>query len=323
MVILGVSHALSPGIGYGLWLLLYGKHANRCALAVPLSPQVLTQNLWCHYPMTLIKPYPPAQHGACFLQRLRCFADHVRTVGYDIVMVQELFLFKIGPFGTTTNFEFCAAEMQRAGLPFATDPSPSLHHERLFGQNSGVAIFSRWPITAEVSVDLATSERNNTKGFVMATVNTLQGPVRFLCTHLDSRSDTARRRQVMQISDYLTGLASREEGAPAVPVVVAGDFNICPQTVSAGGYDDGSQYRHLVACMGRPGLSDLFSADESVPTQEDATLDHIFLDVHRCWRVVDKRVVTIADDRGLTASDHLGVSVELHLDIHDTPGPPR
>ena len=111
------------------------------------------------------------------VDRIRCFGEHVAGASYDVVLVQELFLFKLGPLGSTTNFEACAAAMRRAGLPHYTNPLSSMHDDRRLGQNSGVAIFSRWPIVDEVAVHLVTSEPNNTKGMVMATVNVrVHGP---------------------------------------------------------------------------------------------------------------------------------------------------
>ncbi len=79
---------------------------------------------------------------------------------------------------------------------------------------------------------------------------------------------------MVQLTNYLATLAAQQ---PEVPTVVGGDFNICPQVVGRGGFDDGSQYRHLCTSMGRCGLRDLYSAGDSEATQEDATLDHLFL----------------------------------------------
>ena len=60
-------------------------------------------------------------------------------------------------------------------------------------------VVARHPILASVSENMVTSESNNTKGYVTATVRLGgTGPaVRFVCTHLDSRNDHSRRAQVL------------------------------------------------------------------------------------------------------------------------------
>ena len=82
------------------------------------------------------------------------------------------------------------------------------------------------------------------------------------------------QQQVVQLCDRLVSMHQQQ---PEVPSVVAGDFNVCPQVLGRGGYDDGGQYHHLATNVGRVGLRDLYSAQESEATQEEATLDHIFL----------------------------------------------
>lgn len=283
--------------------------------------RVLTQNLWCHYPLSIVKPFAGAQPGWAFKARIDGFGEHVREAGYDVVLLQEVFLFKLGPFGTTANFEYAAAAMSRAGLRYYTDPLESMSPARWFGQNSGLVIFSRHPILASVSENMVTSEGNNTKGYVTATVRLGgTGPaVRFVCTHLDSRNDHSRRAQVVQLCDRLVSMHQQQ---PEVPSVVAGDFNVCPQVLGRGGYDDGGQYHHLATNVGRVGLRDLYSAQESEATQEEATLDHIFLALAGAggaaptgpaWRVVDRRIVTVANSAGLMVSDHRGVAAVLDL----------
>ena len=129
-----------------------------------------------------------------------------------------------------------------------------------------------------------------------------------MCTHLDSKNHETRRLQVVALTERL---AAAQASTPTVPIVLAGDFNISPQTTDHSGADAGVQYHHLVTAAGRVGLVDVFPAADSVPTHKGETLDHVFLDPQRHWAVVDKRYVRIVNDAGLTASDHLGIGVEL------------
>ena len=54
--------------------------------------------------------------------------------------MQELFLFRFGPFAHTTSFERLTRGMLAAGYTLAADPRGSLP---LVGQNSGLAIFAK------------------------------------------------------------------------------------------------------------------------------------------------------------------------------------
>ena len=95
-----------------------------------------------------------------------------------------------------------------------------------------------------------------------------------------------------QIAQLALHLASRQAEVPCDAVLVCGDFNVCPQTRDAGGYDDGQQYLHLTAKLGRLDLQDLWAPAESEPTEGRATLDHIFLNA-AAWEVGSKRVARV------------------------------
>jgi hypothetical protein len=126
--------------------------------------RLLTHNLWCHYPMSILKPCAGALPGWDFTRRLRRFGEHVRSHGgYDVVCVQEVFLFTLWPFGTVSNFEQLTNEMRACGLVHHTNPLLSMGNSRWFGQNSGLVVYSRLPIVASVSHALESAEGNNTK----------------------------------------------------------------------------------------------------------------------------------------------------------------
>ena len=52
------------------------------------SFRILTQNVWCHYPMSFLKQCPRAMPGRNTLQRLDVHAEHCSREQYDIVAIQ-------------------------------------------------------------------------------------------------------------------------------------------------------------------------------------------------------------------------------------------
>ena len=298
-----------------------GSHRQKAAAAEPVdagavvepaaaaSLRLLTQNVWCHYPMSFVKGCAHAMPGWDCAGRLRRLAAHVAAAGCDVVCVQELFLLRLWPLADNScNFDLFAGLMAAAGLEHHTDPRGSLRPDRWLGQNSGVAIFSRHPLEACEAVDFeATAEAANTKGFVVADVRVRCRTVRLVSAHCDARDWPAKAAQIAQLALHL---ASRQAEVPCDAVLVCGDFNVCPQTRDAGGYDDGQQYLHLTAKLGRLDLQDLWAPAESEPTEGRATLDHIFLNA-AAWEVGSKRVARVQSEAGLAVSDHHGLEVEL------------
>lgn len=75
--------------------------------------KVLSHNVWCHY---LQQWYVPSM-GV----RLHALADAVEREAYHLVLVQELFLLRVGPFAITHEWE--ARPAPRPSLPIRTTPT--------------------------------------------------------------------------------------------------------------------------------------------------------------------------------------------------------
>jgi endonuclease/exonuclease/phosphatase family metal-dependent hydrolase len=288
--------------------------------------RVLTHNVWCHYPASLKPSWRGAAEtmpGYAFAARLHLLADHIASAGYDVVAVQELFLYRLWPLADGDgNFNLFAERMANVGLIHRTDPKKSLHDDRWVGQNSGVAIFSRFEVLRTASVDFAVSaERNNTKGFVVVDVavpaqtgSSATCTVRVMCAHLDSMNWPAKSAQVKQLADHV--VAARQAAAVDAEVLV-GDLNICPQPV----YDDGANYRYLAEEMTRAGLQ--CARGDAVPLSTfvgdvEQTLDHVFVSPTAFGAAgaatpMQYDVVRVRNDDGVTASDHFGVSFTVRL----------
>lgn len=265
---------------------------------------ILTHNVWCHYPMSYM-PWTQADNlmdGALCKERLALLAKHCKDVDYDVVCLQELFVARFVS-ELKHNVLYMMNIMKENGYAFQSDPFESLHR---FGQNSGLMIFSKHPLTKIDSVDFVSSqEKSNTKGFVAANVKiNNQTNVFLITTHFDARSLDMKRRQIAQISTYIkTHQKDR-------PTIVCGDFNLCPQTLNEGGYDDGSGYNYLETSFEELGLRNATHGIYN-PTHGRVTLDHFF---YSKIKIVDTSVVSIINDMKLKISDHDGLKIIFLLD---------
>lgn len=320
-----------------------------------MSPKhltVVTQNVWAHYFATPIdqlrvlaglkKRFGATSNvmsGLSVDARLSAIASSVRTVRADVVLVQELFLLRVSPLVTIShNFNAFTSKMRKLGLRYHTDPTLTL--PRYFGQNSGLVIYSRYPILEEASELFSphTAERLSNKGVIGAIIgipccgrgeicdqtSTIidnngtssgrdivtgttaapsgpasgmalplvahRGCVGVISTHLDSVSPNSIRfaqidkvtQMVSQLNSKITKMEDILRGEEDVGslrsdpiVVVGGDFNICPQTASEGGYDDGTQYRRLVTSMAEVQMTSVFggACDDFVYSSGDTLMD--------------------------------------------------
>ena len=98
---------------------------------------------------------------------------------------------------------------RRAGLVYHTNPYDTLPSwYRVFGQNSGTAIFSRHPILNARSAVFGRGEAVNYKGFTAAEVSLGEASALFVCTHFEARNANIKRSQMKQLSDELLPLVS-------------------------------------------------------------------------------------------------------------------
>lgn len=215
--------------------------------------RVFSANVWCHYfsalawMLTGCRRLVGTMSPLPFRPRLDVAAEHAAQHGADVVVLQELFVLRLGPLVLAGAWEHMAQRMARLGLVHASDPRASL--PRFFGQNSGLAIFSRHPLHPEpgaTSLFRSSRERFNRKGVECARVAWSPGASLMLCaTHFDAHSPRTQEAQlgelnaaVSRCASAVTGAAdaAAEDGAasaqppPPVAIVVCGDFNISPPT---------------------------------------------------------------------------------------------
>jgi endonuclease/exonuclease/phosphatase family metal-dependent hydrolase len=281
--------------------------------------RVYTQNVWAHHFATPLGcnnegAAAPVMPGLPYEARLRALATCISQADYDIICIQELFVLRIWPFVFASNFLLFSGLLRELGYSFCTDPSESLP---FYGQNSGVVIFSKYPLSNMKSeVYKHSAEPLNKKGFVCASV-ALSDPavnVYIFSIHTDAKNWDAKRKQIEQIKNSI--LAIKEDkncnSGNLVDFILAGDFNVCSQTIGCGGFDDGTQYATLVSKMDEAAaLKDAWNVNECVATEGDATLDHLFYDPVS-WEVLEKEVVRYKEKgTGNSVSDHLGLTFDI------------
>lgn len=307
------------------------------------SIRILTQNVWCHYPMSFVKPWTNAMAGYRCESRLDLLATHIEQQKYDVVCLQELFVWRVWPLQDKRfNFDFMVKRLSKSGYVHYTNPFESMFDNRWIGQNSGVIIFSRIPIdNVESVVFNQSAEKMNTKGFVVVDVTLPSNgltkmnssntdnhhhpkTVRIVSAHLDAMDITANKAQLSQIANHLQQKQSKDRSpssSSSVELIICGDLNVCPQTRAEGGFDNGEQYAHLISKFGKSkdglGLTSAWpvvnSSNEKQkvePTMKAWTLDHIFFR-EAAWNLISKSIVRVANEHDQTMSDHLGLEITI------------
>mmetsp|Transcript_4773 Transcript_4773/g.13231 ORF Transcript_4773/g.13231 Transcript_4773/m.13231 type:complete len:426 (+) Transcript_4773:28-1305(+) len=197
------------------------------------SVRLLSVNVWCHFFAAIawilgFKRPKGTMPMVPFERRLDAVADAVETNAVDVVAAQELFLLRVGPFVFDGPYVRFRERMTSAGLVHATDPYASL--PRFFGQNSGLAVFSAFPLQRERTEPFASSaETFNSKGSVQVDLDLGGGTnLRVVNTHLDAKNKRAQAAEVRELGSRLSGSIGPPGGPGGSTLVLAGDFNISP-----------------------------------------------------------------------------------------------
>jgi hypothetical protein len=251
--------------------------ALEAAAESALHVRVLSVNVWCHYFAALgglarFRARGPAQlmPQVPFGPRLDAIAELVASSGVDIVAVQELFLLRVGPFVLDAAWVRFAGRMRALGLCYYTEPRETL--PCLFGQSSGLGVFSRWPLEAQSTTRFEQSrEWANRKGLLNAVVrlpsnggaaNGAAAPgltLSLVNCHVDKRPSAAKLAQFAQLGAAAHAVLDAQPAPKAL--VICGDFNATPFTPGAApsvseAAAPGSEWRALEAALGGPDARD-------------------------------------------------------------------
>jgi endonuclease/exonuclease/phosphatase family metal-dependent hydrolase len=181
-----------------------------CASASTSSLRLMTYNIH-------------AGKDAGGVDNLERVAAIVKANGADIVLLQEV------DRNTTRsgNVDQIARLAQLTGMHSAYGKAIDFQ-----GGAYGIAMLSRWPISANETVPLHNTTPVESRVTLLATIDTPAGPLRIANTHLDaSREDRHRMEEVPQFLSAANG------------VLAGGDFNSTPDSsvhaaVLSSGYRD-------------------------------------------------------------------------------------
>ena len=252
----------------------------------------VSYNIWSNY---LIKV------GSDIKERLDGLAYGVRN--YDIVILQEIFVFRLGPFIFHSYASHLVSAMKKQGFIYRISLQESVPW--MFGQSNGLAIFSKIPITATKSVffdDSAILERVNNKGFVYAELEVNKQKMFIVNTHTDAHKLSVRKLQINQLVSTIRTFPKSSY------VIAGGDFNVNPNNPPVDGNEE--EFKSLVQAMKGAGLRQVF-------TQRNAThlnggdYDHVFTSSNLA--AVSRKVINLHTKKGKMVSDHYGLAAEFKL----------
>lgn len=250
---------------------------------------ITSQNIW----LTLI---PFVRNNKDVRKRLQSFAKGVSSS--DIVLLQELFIFKIGPWEWNGNYLELTKFMREEGFIYLANSERTT--PQFFGQNSGLLIYSKYPIIKSKSWTYeqgSFKETFSNKGYILAQIQVGKYCVCVGNTHLDSGDIAIRKGQLREI---FKSLWDHIVHSPSL-VVLAGDFNIPGNDPEFDGVNSGT--RQL-------GLKEVFT--EHLATYKDGTcMDHMFIsqNVTVNYKNICK-FVTVSNE---PISDHYALWANLKL----------
>ena len=261
--------------------------------------KILSQNMWGVY---------LGDYGPNYKARLSRLARVAR--GYDVIMIQEFTLFKL--FGLTLGATYMENFYQEIleYLPYSTMNNVTDSLPYLFGGNSGLIVFSRYPVIS-IKESMFTQYpwfEGNNKGFQHACILIQRRrPVllHVINTHLYAHwRPWVRPAQLQEIADYKKNVREKEM------ILIAGDFNICPRTYP----NAETEFRTMCDAM-KPLELKSNPKDVTYPS-EGSTLDHCFVGGDNVLSVEVTPVEIVykmGEGNELPISDHKGLSIRLSM----------
>eukprot|EP00931_Biecheleriopsis_adriatica_P122855 TRINITY_DN97901_c0_g1_i1.p1 TRINITY_DN97901_c0_g1~~TRINITY_DN97901_c0_g1_i1.p1 ORF type:complete len:334 (+),score=62.78 TRINITY_DN97901_c0_g1_i1:48-1049(+) len=274
--------------------------------------RLLCQNVWNSF----------FAGGPDRVARLIALQEFVHQNNIDVLVTQEMFSFAFGPFVDAGEVRMFGERMGEVGLVYQTSPLASLP---LLGQNSGLAIYSRFPIVEESHGTFNQRRAVSAKGWQEVAIELeseeeRQVPKRLMLinTHLEHAHSQewrdVRRDQCQQLAGRAAHLHERGDEFLAV----LGDFNICEHAPWQKHGDGTSEYEVLRQVLRSSGCQeDLFGGGSQVPTMRsmpDAppfAPDHFFASGRLRERIHQASVIDTRGRDGCAISDHFGLLIEL------------
>lgn len=252
---------------------------------------IVSQNIWL-----LTIPFFDTSHAV--KERLDTFADAVASC--DLVLIQEIFVFKMGPFEKRGNYLLLERLMLERGFAYQASSEQTI--PKYLGQNSGLVIYSKYPIVRSKSYfykDRSLHEKINNKGYIIAELANNGHPIYVATTHLDAADRKIRRAQLQELIQQLQSEIKLQSVTPLV--ILAGDLNIL------GNNEEFDDVKKMMQTMK---LQEIFT--EHKATYNDGTaLDHMFLSREFLVRRKETRMFVSQNDEPV--SDHHALWVNIIL----------
>lgn len=258
------------------------------SIAANFTIQILTHNLWCHY----LTHAPNKEH------RIRHFVQNIAAENYDVVLIQELFIFNVLGYYVGQDLQrYVIDEMKKVGYAYSVSGAPPPFG---FGQTSGLLILSKHPIITENERRWYRLDDFKTgKGFIHAVISIQDVDIHFFNVHLDAHHSEVR---LMQLKELVKAIPNEDPAHP-VPVVIAGDYNVMAWT---------NEYDRM---MGIIKLKDIYNKSDNITTtthtRDDEIIDHVL--VAPQIQVLEKQVMQYHDDKMNYVSDHMGIRTTLRI----------
>lgn len=255
-------------------------------LNLTLTFTLLTHNMWCHY----LASSPNKVH------RMHAFMGEVGKYNYDVVLLQELFIINVlGVIAGGDLRSYVTDEFKKLGYDYQAIGTPPPY---LFGQTSGLMMFSKHPIVMYQERRWYRADDFGTgKGYIHALLNINNTNVHFFNVHLDAHGWPARKEQLKVLVEDLPKPYSANH------VIVSGDYNI--------DFNDTVEYNEMMELFTPREMHDIYDGEYVATHQNGKDIDHVV--ASNSFTIVDKRIMKFVDKRGDGISDHFGISATFGL----------
>ena len=254
---------------------------------------IASQNIW-------LPEIPLLRNNHAVSQRIKSFAASVSSC--DIVLVQELFIFKMGPWQRSENYVQLAELMVEKGFAFHATSEDTI--PKYMGQNSGLVIYSKYPILRSRSwiyKDRSLHEKPNNKGYIIAEILVGRTLVYIATTHLDAGEKHVRQKQL----EELVRVLGREIVRSPPFVILAGDLNVLR--------NDG-EFENVEKFTKKLDLKEVFT-DHLATYKDGSTLDHMF--VSRNFAIGHKEIRKFVTKNNEPVSDHYALWANLIFNLQE------
>ncbi|CAK8991204.1 unnamed protein product [Durusdinium trenchii] len=203
---------------------------------------ILSQNMWNSF----------YAGGPQRLERMQAFKEFIQEAPADILVLQEMFTFGLGPLCEKSEAELFQQWMWECGFLYQTS---SLATMPFLGQSSGLMICSKKPIFSERHRIFTERRTVTAKGWLEVEVQLSSMDLVILTTHMEHAQTPKWRRvreqQWREVVDRVKELLLEKDS-----VIVVGDFNVCGQELGIA-LDGGSEYKSMVASFAQCGLAEV------------------------------------------------------------------